>query len=169
MLGLPGSGKTHFTDQLVSGLGFERLNSDEIGQELFNKRYIYTADQIKKIHQVLNQRAQAALKTGQSLIRDVIHFEFEARQQIFQQAEQAGALSLIVWLKTPLPVVVYRNLKHKGHKRWLPTYKTMVRLKAKLERPRPTEACLSLSGLASSRKQYRDFSNYLSQLIDSKA
>ena len=108
MLGVPGSGKSYFVRNLTETMGFIRVSSDIIRTELFGRPDAHMLDPDRppesfdaETYTLLNQRVDQALAAGHSVVRDHMHNSKSLRGGVCRQAGAAGALPLVVWIKTP--------------------------------------------------------------------
>lgn len=123
MLGVPGSGKSTFARQTSAALGFKRFSSDALRTELYGRPDVHilteagqrvSSPELKRldneIFAVLNARVEEALLAGYSVIRDHIHHHSHWRELGARQASLVGALSVMVWIKTPLALAHERGM-----------------------------------------------------------
>lgn len=67
VFGLPGSGKSYFTERLAARLGVDYLDSDVIRREMFSQRN-YSEEETAAVYERLLEEALAAVKSQKSII-----------------------------------------------------------------------------------------------------
>lgn len=129
MVGIPGSGKTTFSEPLSQALGAYRLNLDLIRKDLFGtanrrsqKEYnrmrtinlsreeerLYHKEKAQKVKQVFWQKLEMHLDAGRSVVVDSSSDRRKQRDALRQTAEQFGALPIVVWVQTPYALSIER-------------------------------------------------------------
>lgn len=115
-LGFPGSGKTYFSLQLATALQAVTLNSDALRLSMFGSH-----EKIETIRQTDNARlyidvfgamdyaAKQVLMAGHSVIYDAQQTKRENRQNIERIAAEAGAIPILVWVKTSRETALRRG------------------------------------------------------------
>lgn len=125
-LGFPGSGKTTFARQLACELRAVTLNSDALRVAMFG-----SMERIEEIRQTDNARLYAdvfgamdyaatqALAAGHSVIYDAQQTKRENRRNIEKIAREAGAIPVLVWVKTSRETALKRGqereARHDSH------------------------------------------------------
>ena len=88
LVGLPGSGKTSWANEMVDKRDWLlHLSSDEIREELFGDESIQ--EDSNKVFELMNLRAREALKNGVDVIYDATNLSRKRRKGIIQQMPKA--------------------------------------------------------------------------------
>lgn len=115
-LGFPGSGKTYFATRLAEKLQAVTLNSDAMRLSMFG-----SLERIEHIRQTDNPRlyvdvfgamdyaAAQALRAGHTVIYDAQQTKRRDRKHVEELAASAGAIPVLVWIKTSPQVALRRG------------------------------------------------------------
>src|SRR5689334_4983914 len=96
MFGYPGAGKTTVANIINEVTGAVHLSSDEVRLELFPEP-IYTQAEHDTVYATLDERAEAALREGKSVIYDANLNRFVHRMEKYTLCERAGARAVLFW------------------------------------------------------------------------
>ncbi len=116
LTGLPYSGKTTLTNELVKRFGFKtasvddvmderKLDSDTMIQEDWNVVYIEAYERLK-----------ANLTKGNSVVFDMGHLKFSERKSSRQMAESLGIKYKLIYINTPLDEIQKRKIQNETTK-----------------------------------------------------
>ena len=109
VIGLPGTGKSHFCHKLVERLPFIILESDALRKKLF-PRPCYSAEESARLFRALHLLIERLLKRGISLILDATNLSERFRERLYNIADRLGVKLILVRVEAP-PEVVYKRLK----------------------------------------------------------
>ena len=123
--GLSGSGKTTLALKLAPGIGrapgavvvrsdVERKRLSGIGLNERMPAGSYTPDASEKVYAVMFERAEQALRAGQSVVVDAVFAKPEERQAAEALARKVGAPFEGVWLDVPKEVAQARVAARTG-------------------------------------------------------
>jgi len=114
-LGFPGSGKTYFSRQLAKELQAVTLNSDALRLSMFESleqieaiRRTDTARLYKDVFGAMDYATVQILRAGHSVVYDAQQTKREDRRGIERTASEAGAIPILVWLKTSRETAIKR-------------------------------------------------------------
>lgn len=175
-LGFPGSGKTYFANQLADRLPAVQLNSDALRLAMFG-----SVDRIEQIRQTdrsrlysdvfgaMNYMARQALRSGRSVIYDAQSSKQCDRQGNQQLAEEAGAISVLVWIKTDKAEAIKRGQQRQAsddsHRYTAEKMKFLVgRFDRVTDLPGPDENVIEISGQVPFEQQYQVFINRIEKI-----
>jgi predicted kinase len=114
--GLSGSGKSTLAEGLAASLMIDRLSTDEVrretmpgavGETAYGKGAYQPGNRLLVYDEML-QRAEAAVRDGQSLILDGTFPTVELRQRAVDMAKRSGALPLLVQCECPPEIALER-------------------------------------------------------------
>ena len=183
MVGVPGSGKTHFAKNLEQKIAAKRLNLDLIRSQLFgienrrqftkllNTNELDGRETSRKVIKIFDQQLEDSLKAGRAVILDSSQDWRKDRDFRRDLASSLGFLTVIAWMKTPIGVCIKRATsrteaidshpfsKHRDAKA------EIDRCLRALDEPGEDEYCIRVDGQLSFRSQYAQFKRYLSQLL----
>lgn len=180
MMGVPGSGKTHFARQLAATYPASRFNSDAIRRELWGSYEKYkwgSGDYDQKrdrVFTLLGSRVKSALAAGQSVIRDYSQNTRRTRRSGYELADSLGILALAVWVQTPLELAIQRGSNRPNEAdqfRFSPEYmqKISPRSLANLEPLGDDEPGVVVDGQADFSRQYECLLRYLRSITQGEA
>jgi predicted kinase len=115
-LGFPGSGKTYFSRQLAKKIHAVTLNSDALRLSMFGS--LERIDQIRErnrsrlyadVFGAMDYAARQTLLAGHSVIYDAQQTKRENRRGIEKIAAEAGAIPVLVWMKTSRETALKRG------------------------------------------------------------
>ena len=110
MLGYPGAGKTTVAKFVQQLTGAERLTSDQVRLELFSQPK-FTAVEHQALYGALDQRTEALLNAGKSVIYDANLNRYQYRQEKYDICARIGAKPVLLWLNTPRVIAKERALR----------------------------------------------------------
>ena len=151
MLGYPGAGKTtvsHFIHDLT---GAKHIWADHERHALYPQP-TYTKAESDTMYEILNQRTEALLEAGKSVIFDTSFNHYKDRQRLRTIAEKAHANVLLFWLTTPLDIAKSRATDadqthaRRNHYPTVMTDETFNAIVKHLESPRADETHIELDG-----------------------
>jgi uncharacterized protein len=116
LLGVPGSGKTYFSQQLAERLHGVRLNSDAMRLSIFGSLEamdkLYNSADRRQLNAytfgALDYVADQLLAAGIDVIYDAIHAKHADRQKQEAAAKKHGALPILLRITVPRNVAVRR-------------------------------------------------------------
>jgi len=165
-MGYPGSGKTHFSENLALREGFVHLNADRERFRLFKKPQ-YTKAEHLALSQAMDKAAEEFLLQGKSVIYDVNFSRRIHRERVRAIAEKVNAKYRLVHLITSEPVAL-RRLKVRGKdtsqdsELYRPIdLEIFHRMKNQVEEPDASEAAIRIEGEASFEEQLAQFKESL--------
>jgi predicted kinase len=107
LIGLPGSGKSHWAQANAHRIGAAVVGSDEVRAE-FQARGENPHDGDAVFAEV-ERRARAHLQTDRSVILDATHYQRRYRTYAIDLARQLCVPCVAVWFDTPLAEALRRN------------------------------------------------------------
>lgn len=115
-LGSPGSGKTYFATHLADRIQAVTLNSDALRLSMFKTHdaidHIRTTDQGRlyvDVFGAMDYSTKQILRSGYSAIYDAQQTKRKDRRNIEKVASDAGAIPILVWIKTDKQVALHRG------------------------------------------------------------
>jgi len=107
--GLPGTGKSYFSNKLAERLTFKILESDALRKTL-SPSPSYSADESARLFKAIHLLIEKLLKKGIPLILDATNLSERYRERLYSIAERLDAKLILVRVEAP-PEVVYQRLK----------------------------------------------------------
>ncbi len=107
LVGLPGSGKSHFAAKLVERLPAVILESDFLRKTLV-KQPVYSNWESTRLFKAIHKLARELLTEKFNVILDATNLNEDYRRPVYALAEEAGAQVIIVHLKTPREIAEER-------------------------------------------------------------
>jgi predicted kinase len=107
LIGLPGSGKSHWAQANAHRIDAVVVGSDEVRAE-FQARGENPHDG-NAVFAEVERRARAHLQTDRSVILDATHYQRRYRTYAIDLAHQLGVTCVAVWFDTPLATALQRN------------------------------------------------------------
>lgn len=168
-LGFPGSGKTYFATRLAEKLQALTLNSDAMRLAMFGSlekiEHIRQTDRPRLYTDVfgaMDYAAAQALRAGHSVIYDAQQTKRSNRKHIEELAESAGAIPVLVWIKTSPEVALRRGQEREAradsHQYTAEKMKMLVeRFDRVTDKPEPEENLVEISGELPFEEQYAIF------------
>jgi len=111
--GLPGSGKTHFSQRLAERLSAVVLESDFLRRVLF-ARPTYGAEESHRLFEACYFLIEELLRAGRHVIFDATNLRERHRQRLYDIADRAGAKLVLVRVRAPVDIVRERLLGRRG-------------------------------------------------------
>lgn len=111
VIGLPGTGKSHFCRQLAQRLPAIILESDDLRKALFPS-LSYSAAESIRLFRACHHLMERLLGTGISLIFDATNLSEHNREYLYRIAERLGIKLVLVRVEAP-PELVYQRLKER--------------------------------------------------------
>jgi len=105
--GLPGTGKTYFSQKLAARLPFVILESDAVRKTLF-PRPVYTPVEHYLVFRAIHGLIAQLLKRGIPVILDATSLSEGDREPLYAMAEKAGARLVLVQMRAPEELVKQR-------------------------------------------------------------
>jgi predicted kinase len=178
-LGLPGSGKTHFSRILCEKLGLVRFNSDAMRMAIFGSREktteIYKNGDRKTLNSYVFNAIDYAtgelLAKGQSVAQDANHNERSNRKNLEALAERHGGRVILIHIKTPREIAVQRAQERPE----TPEQRTLTpgeienvytRMLKNLDAPEESELVIEIDGTAHSNDQWESFKKQIEAFND---
>jgi len=168
-LGFPGSGKTYFATRLAERLQAVTLNSDALRLSMFGSletiEHIRQTDRARLYDDVfgaMDYAASQVLRAGHSVVYDAQQTKRRDRKNIERVAASAGALPLLVWIKTSPEVALKRGQEREArsdsHQYSSEKMKMLVgRFDKVTDLPEANENVIQISGEVSFEEQYAAF------------
>jgi len=180
-LGSPGSGKSYMARALADRLQAVRLNGDslrvimygsleavekersQVGRDVFNKR----------LFNGLDYCAEQVLLRGYDVVYDASHNKKADRSRLEAMAASHGALTVLVWVKTPYEVALKRGQmrEEQDDQRRFSEAKmreVMARIEAATEAPTEDERVIIIDGQATTEQQLESFDTQLAAILETK-
>lgn len=110
MVGIPGAGKTTFTEKYLTHAVY--LGTDSIRKEFYGREL--TLRGRKQVHRTLYERLKEALAEGEDVVVDCTNITRRRRKKLLEQL-QPGVQAIAVYLDTPLAVALHNNRRRKRH------------------------------------------------------
>jgi predicted kinase len=173
-LGFPGSGKTYFATRLAEKLQAVTLNSDAMRVSMFGS--LETIERIRQTQRArlyddvfgaMDYAAVQTLRAGHSVIYDAQQTKRRDRKNIEKLAASAGAIPVLVWIKTNPEVALRRGQEREAradsHQYDAAKMKMLVeRFEKVTDLPEPDENVMEISGELPFEEQYAVFGSYIS-------
>ncbi len=105
--GLPGTGKSYFSQRLAERLPFVILESDALRRVLFPAP-VYSRQESFRLFKAVHQLIERLLKEGVSVILDATNLMEGNREYLYSIAERLGAKLILVRVEAPREVVRQR-------------------------------------------------------------
>lgn len=113
--GLPGTGKSHFANELVKRMPLVVVGSDRSRKALISKPK-YTRGEHARVFAACHLLIEDLLSEGYGVIFDATNLTERFRQPLYEMAERTGAGLLIIWF-TASREVVRRRLDDRAARR----------------------------------------------------
>jgi hypothetical protein len=111
--GLPGTGKSHFCDQLAERLPLVILNSDALRKTLFPSPS-YRTEESGQLFQAIHRLIEDLLKKGIPLVLDATNLAERYREHLYRIADRQKARLILVRVEAPAEVVYERLRARSG-------------------------------------------------------
>jgi predicted kinase len=98
LYGIPGSGKTHFADELAQTMGAAHVQGDRIRSELFEKP-AYDKQENEVVTRLMEYMAEEFLKSGVNVIFDMNAGRLVQRRALRDIARRIKGQTMLVWLQ----------------------------------------------------------------------
>jgi predicted kinase len=169
-LGSPGSGKTYFSRRLAEKIGAVILNGDALRMAMFGS--LERIEDLRRrapsrvyadVFNAMNYAARQSIVAGHSVIYDAQQTKRKNRSDMERIAEESGAISVLVWMKTNREVAMKRGqVRTAGDDSHHYDAETMKRLIDRFDKnadlPHPDENVIEISGEIPFEEQFRIFS-----------
>lgn len=147
-IGFPGAGKTTVAKMIAETTGAVHLWADHERHEMFSEP-THSEQESLQLYDRLNERTEALLANGQSVIFDT-NFNFYAdRQKLREIAARHGAETVVIWMVTPEAVAkdraVYASITRNGYEAIMGEEK-FNNIVSKLEPPASDEQVIKIDG-----------------------
>jgi DegV family protein with EDD domain len=110
--GLPGSGKSYFSRELTKHYRLAHLNSDVLRKALFH-RPTHGAAESTRLFAAVHALVERLLSRGVGVVLDATNLKEEHRRPLYDIADRAGAVLVIVQTEAP-PEVARRRLESRA-------------------------------------------------------
>ena len=110
VIGIPGSGKTFYTERIAKKCDFVHLNSDAFRLGLLSKPK-YTHTESIRVFSVIDFLTRELLSQGKSIIYDANVLKVSYRTRLRALAKRSGASFLLLYINTPLSLALKRAAK----------------------------------------------------------
>lgn len=178
MLGVPGSGKSYFAENLARELGAIHLNSDAMRMAIFTSREvtnrIYHSDDRATLNTytfgAMNYATQSALKGGTSVVYDANNNTKQERIDTTGVMQSDNLQTVVVWVQTPQEVAVKRAQKRRESEtqRKLSSEEAeayIAKIAAEIEAPDTNEKLITVDGTTSFDQQYESFKKHIAEIL----
>ena len=167
MLGFPGSGKSYAAHWLAPQMQAVNLRGDDMRLHMFNEQTpeVHTWKYQQQLHGAMQYSVGQVLKAGYSVVYDSNHNSIKGRAPMQEVARQAGAVPVIIWVKTSIEVAKQRVVDRTaagGHMHFNLDF--VDRMANNLQPPSEDELCITLDGAQSAEQQRKDFEAQLAAL-----
>lgn len=177
MLGLPGSGKSYFAENLAKKMGAVHLNSDAMRLAIFKSRSetdrIYHSDLRPTLNTytfgALNYAAASALRTDSSVIYDACNNTRKERLDTALALQEDGVIPVVLWVETPTEEAIKRaiqrresDIQHRLSEQAAREYVTKI--ESEIEVPDAQENSIQIDGTISFEQQYETFKKQLAEI-----
>lgn len=168
-LGHAGSGKTYFSRHLAEKINAVTLNTDALRLSMFGSlekiSEIRDSDKMRLYTDVfgaMNYAAKQTLLAGHSVVYDAQQTKRENRRNIEKIASEAGAIPVLVWIKTSRETAIKRaqereeradSLRYNAEK----ISYLVDRFTSETDFPEPDENTIEISGEVTFEEQYQVF------------
>ncbi len=177
MLGIPGSGKSYFAENLARRIEAVHLNSDAMRMAIFKSRdetdRIYHSDERVTLNTytfgALNYATTSALESGSSVLYDANDNTKQERLDTIEAIQGDDVIPVVIWVKTPLDEAVKRAQERREsdtqrqlseeHAR---TY--VAKIADEIEEPDGGENLVTIDGTISFDKQYESFKQQIAEI-----
>jgi uncharacterized protein len=176
-LGFPGSGKTYFATKLAKEIRAVTLNSDALRVSMFKsleaiEKIRHSADQSRLYDDVFGAMDYAAKQTllaGHSVIYDAQQTKRENRRNIERIAKEAGAIPVLVWIKTSKETALRRGQEREArddsHQYDAEKMEYLIDRFAKVtDLPESDENTIEINGEVPFEQQYTAFAHAIEQI-----
>ena len=177
LLGVPGSGKTFFSQQLAARLHGVRLNSDAMRLSIFGSLEamdkLYNSGDRSKLNAytfgAMDHVTDQLLASGISVVYDAIHTKRADRLKQEAAAKKHGALPILLRVTVPRDVAVRRTVERPaaGDARQFTPQKAeeVIRhFEETTESPVATELVIDIDGELPFDEQFRSFQEQLAAI-----
>jgi predicted kinase len=106
-LGVPGSGKTHFSRRLCREANLFHLNSDRMRSEL-SLSPTKIAEETAAVFRIMDFVADEVLLRGGGVVYDALFSRREYRKRVEAIAARRGARYMLLWFQTPYELAAER-------------------------------------------------------------
>jgi predicted kinase len=107
LIGLPGSGKSHWAQANANRIGAVVVGSDEVRAEF--QAHGQNPHDGDAVFAEVGRRARAHLQDDRSVILDATHYQRRYRTYAIDLAHQLRVPCVAVWFDTPLATALQRN------------------------------------------------------------
>lgn len=113
LIGLPGSGKSHFARLLAARLGAVVVASDQLRRRLFVAPS-YVREETRALFAVAHAMARRLLAEGHTVLFDATNLRELDRRPLYRLAEEAGASLVLVRVVAPEPEIYARLARRRS-------------------------------------------------------
>lgn len=175
-LGFPGSGKTYFATRLAERIHAVTINSDALRVSMFGS--LDEVDRIRKtdvsrlyrdVFGAMDYATMQILRAGHSVVYDAQQTKRENRRNIERTAQEAGAIPLLVWVKTSPSVALVRGQERDAsddsHQYTAEKMTFLIeRFESVTDMPDESENVIEISGEVAFDEQYAVFERKLEEI-----
>ena len=111
--GLPGTGKSYFSQKLAEKIPLVILESDDLRKVLFS-RPAYSQEESSYLFRICHSLIESLLKKGIPLVLDATNLAERNREYLYSISERLGIKLIIVRIVAP-PEVVQERLQSRAH------------------------------------------------------
>ena len=108
--GLPGTGKSYFSQRLAERLPLAVLESDSLRKVIFSPPD-YTAEESSRLFKAIHSLIESLLRRGVSLILDATNLSERHREYLYSIADRLGTKLVLVRVEAPPRVVRERLVR----------------------------------------------------------
>jgi uncharacterized protein len=177
LLGIPGSGKTYFSQRLAEQLHGVRLNSDAMRLSIFGSLEVmdklYNSGNRSQLNAytfgAMDHVTDQLLAAGVSVIYDAIHTKRADRKKQERAAEKHGALPILLRVNVQRDVAIRRTIERPaaGDARKFTPQKAeeVIRhFEETTEPPAPSELVIDIDGELPFEEQFQSFQEQLAAI-----
>jgi len=113
-VGIPGSGKSYFSERLAKDFGFVHLRSDAV-RDIILPNPTYSAAENRRLFNLMDFFANEFLSKGVSVVYDGNFTKKKYRTEMAKMAKKNHARFAVIWVKTPLRLALKRARSRKYH------------------------------------------------------
>jgi predicted kinase len=168
MFGYPGSGKSFVAEWLTSRFSAVRIRADDLRIAMFDgdRPELYTPQNKALVNNAIRYTYGQILRADKSSVVLDANYNQRATRRTFEDpAYRYGAIPIVVWVKTPIPVAKERiqsRVETTGQVIFDP--RIIEKMLKRMQPPKDDENVIVLSGLHSTKEQKASFEEQFGRL-----
>lgn len=147
-IGYPGAGKTTLAKTIAENTGAVHLWADHERHKMFGQP-THSKEESLQLYRALNERAEALLASGQSVVFDTNFNFYEDRQKLREIATRHGIETIVIWIILPMKIAkdrsVHATSSRNGYTAGM-SEQQFDAIVAKLEPPKKDEKTIKIDG-----------------------